>query len=256
LISYFCTQLYNLLMTTEKQEWFKDWFDTKYYHILYHDRNDDEAQLFMRHLVSFLELKKNSEIFDLPCGKGRHSVYLNTLGYNVIGADLSENSIEYAKQFENENLHFKVQDMRESFDQKFDAIFNLFTSFGYFEDEKTNIKVLRNLKNGLKKEGVLVIDFMNVNYVKQSMIPFEVITKKEIDFIINRSIDGNFIIKDIRFSADGKTHHYTEKVKFLSLAILKKYFKKAGLNLKHTFGSYDLKPFDSKKSSRLILILE
>lgn len=243
-------------MTTEKQEWFKDWFDTKYYHVLYQDRNDSEAQLFMQHLVSFLELKKNSKIFDLPCGRGRHSVYLNTLNFDVIGADLSENSIQHAKQFENETLHFKVQDMRMPFKLKFDAIFNLFTSFGYFEDEKTNIKVLQNLKNGLKKDGVLVIDFMNVNYVKQSMVEFEIITKKEIDFIINRSIDGDFIIKDIRFSADGKTHHYTEKIKFLSLTVLKNYFKKVGLELKHIFGSYDLNAFDSKKSSRLILILE
>ncbi len=243
-------------MITEKQEWFKDWFDTKYYHILYQDRNDDEAQLFMRHLVSFLELKKNSNIFDLPCGRGRHSVFLNTLGYDVIGADLSENSIEYAKQFENESLHFKVQDMRIPFELKFDAIFNLFTSFGYFDDEDTNIKVLQNLKNGLKEDGVLVIDFLNVNYVKQSMVEFEVLTKGNIDFIINRSIDENFIIKDIRFSADGKSHHYTEKVKFLSLTVLKSYFKKAGLNLKHTFGSYNLSPFDSKLSNRLILILE
>jgi len=243
-------------MTTKKQEWFKDWFDTKYYHILYQDRNDDEAQLFMQHLVSFLELKKNSKIFDLPCGRGRHSVFLNTLGYDVMGADLSENSIEYAKQFQNESLHFKVQDMRLPFELKFDAIFNLFTSFGYFEDEKTNIKVLQNLKNGLKNDGVLVIDFMNVNYVKQSMVEFEIITKKEVDFIINRSIDGSFIIKDIRFSADGKTHHYTEKIKFLPLDVLKSYFKKVGLELKYTFGSYDLTPFDSEKSSRLILILE
>jgi len=243
-------------MTTEKQEWFKDWFDTKYYHILYQDRNDDEAQLFMRHLVSFLKLEKNSTILDLPCGRGRHSVFLNTLHYDVLGADLSENSITYAKKFENKTLNFKVHDMRMPFELKFDAIFNLFTSFGYFDDEETNIKVLQNLKNGLKKDGVLVIDFMNVNYVKQSMVTFEVITKNEIDFIINRSIDGDFILKDIRFSADGKTHHYTEKVKFLSLSVLKNYFKKAGLNLKHTFGSYDLTPFDSKKSSRLILILE
>ncbi len=243
-------------MTTEKQEWFKDWFDTKYYHILYQDRNDDEAQLFMRHLVSFLKLKKNSKIFDLPCGKGRHSVFLNTLGYDVMGADLSENSITYAKQFENKSLHFKVQDMRLPFDIKFDAIFNLFTSFGYFDDKKTNINVLQNLKNGLKKDGILVIDFMNVNYVKKFMVDYEVVTKDTIDFIINRSIDEDFIIKDIRFSADGKTHHYTEKVKFLSLTVLKKYFIKAGLNLKHTFGSYDLTPFDSKTSNRLILILE
>ena len=131
---------------SQKQEWFKEWFDTKYYHILYQDRNDDEAQLFMQNLLSFIKLKKNDKILDMPCGKGRHAIFLNSLGYDVLGADLSENSIKYAKKYTNKTLHFEVHDMRQPFDTKFDAIFNLFTSFGYFDDDETNIKVLYNLK--------------------------------------------------------------------------------------------------------------
>ncbi len=241
---------------TQKQEWFKEWFDTKYYHILYQDRNDDEAQLFMRNLLSFLQLKKNSKILDLPCGRGRHAVFLNSLGFNVIGADLSENSIKYASQFTNDTLHFEVQDMRNKFVTKFDAIFNLFTSFGYFDDDKTNIKVLQNLKNGLKSNGVLVIDFMNVNYVKQHFVKEESITKNNIEFLITRSVTDHFIVKDIHFTADGKEHHFTERIKYLPITTLKDYLKKANLKLKHTFGEYSLSDFDSENSSRLILILE
>lgn len=241
---------------TQKQEWFKEWFDTKYYHILYQDRNDDEAQLFMLNLLSFLQLKKNSKILDLPCGRGRHAVFLNSLGFNVIGADLSENSIKYASQFTNDTLRFEVQDMRNKFVTKFDAIFNLFTSFGYFDDDKTNIKVLQNLKDGLKNSGLLVIDFMNVNYVKQHFVKEESITKNNIEFLITRSVTDHFIIKDIRFTADGKEHHFTERVKYLPITTLKDYLKKANLKLKHTFGEYSLSDFDSENSSRLILILE
>ena len=240
----------------KKQEWFKDWFDTKYYHILYQDRNDDEAHLFMRNLTSFLQLKKSADILDLPCGKGRHSIFLNSLGYNVIGADLSENSIKYAKRFENNTLKFEVHDMRQPFKSKFDAIFNLFTSFGYFDDAETNIKVLQNLKQGLKKNGVMVIDFMNVDYVKQHFIEHEVIVKSDIEFNISRSIKDNFIVKDIQFTTEGKDYHYTERIKCLPLPILKEYIKAAHLNLKHIFGAYDLTEFDLNKSSRLILILE
>jgi len=240
----------------QQQEWFKEWFDTKYYHILYQDRNDDEAQIFMQNLLSFLQLRKSSKILDLPCGRGRHAVFLNSLGFNVIGADLSENSIKHASQFTNDTLHFEVHDMRNKFVTKFDAIFNLFTSFGYFDDDKTNIKVLHNLKGGLKKDGVLVIDFMNVNYVKQHFVKEESITKNGIEFIITRSVTDQFIIKDIRFTADGKKHHFTERVKYLSIQTLKAYLKKANLKLKHTFGEYSLSDFDSENSSRLILILE
>lgn len=241
---------------TQQQEWFKEWFDTKYYHILYQDRNDDEAQLFMRNLLSYLQLKKKSKILDLPCGRGRHAVFLNSLDYNVVGADLSKNSINYASQFTNETLRFEVHDMRDPFTTKFDAIFNLFTSFGYFDEEKTNIKVLQNLKEGLKKEGVLVIDFMNVVYVKKHHIKKEIVTKNNINFTITRSVTDHFIVKDIRFTADGREHHYTERVKYLPLITLKEYLKKANLKLKHTFGEYSLTNFDSENSSRLILILE
>ena len=241
---------------SQKQEWFKDWFDTKYYHILYQDRNDDEAQLFMQNLLSFIKLQKNSKLLDMPCGKGRHAIFLNSLGYDVIGADLSENSIDYARTYTNDTLHFVVHDMRQPFNTKFDAIFNLFTSFGYFDDEETNIKVLHNLKKGLKKNGVLVVDFMNVNYVQQHLIEEEIITKNNIVFNIKRSIKDNFIVKEIRFTADGREHYFIERIKYLSLETLKRFIKKADLKLKHTFGDYSLSAFDSKKSSRLILILE
>ena len=115
-----------------KKDWFQEWFNTTYYHILYQDRNDEEARYFMRNLTHYLNLKPQDKILDLPCGKGRHAVYLNSLGFDVIGADLSENSIAYAKQFENDTLKFKVHDMRHSFQKKFDAIFNLFTRFWLF----------------------------------------------------------------------------------------------------------------------------
>ena len=142
----------NLIMKTD---WFTSWFNTPYYHILYKDRNDDDAQLFMKNITQHIQLPTTAHIADLPCGKGRHSVFLNSLGYKVTGGDLSENSINSAKQFENENLHFEVWDMRKPLEKKYDAIFNLFTSFGYFEADSEDITVLNSLKKGLKKEAFL-----------------------------------------------------------------------------------------------------
>ena len=106
------------------KDWFTDWFNTSYYHILYKERNDKDAELFMKNITSFLNLPKNTHILDLPCGKGRHSMFLNSLGYRVTGADLAKNSIRSAKEFENDTLKFKVHDMRESLDYNYGAIFN------------------------------------------------------------------------------------------------------------------------------------
>lgn len=239
-----------------QKDWFQEWFNTAYYHILYQDRNDEEAQLFMRNLTTFLKLNEGATILDLPCGRGRHAVYLNSLGYDVIGADLSENSIKHAQQFENDTLKFEVHDMRHDFQTKFNAIFNLFTSFGYFDDEDTNIEVLKILKKGLKKEGVLVIDFLNVDFVKNNLISEETQEKGNIEFKIQRSVNEQFIVKDIRFKIENREYHFTEYVRNISLNTFKDYFIKAGLKLKYIFGDYNLNEFNAKNSPRLILVLE
>ncbi len=235
-------------------DWFTSWFDTSYYHILYKNRDDKEAQLFMQNLTSFLQLRKRSHILDLPCGKGRHAVYLNSLGYKVTGTDLSENSISFAKKFENKSLHFQVADMRKPLQNNYDAIFNLFTSFGYFDDDEIDMQILKHIKNGLKKEGVFVMDFLNVEKVAKNLVADEVKTVDGIEFNITRKIKNGFIVKDISFFADEKQHTYQEKVKFLDKNKLTYYFEKAGFSILHTFGNYHLDPFDVKTANRLILI--
>lgn len=239
-----------------KKDWFTSWFDTPYYHILYKHRNDTDAQFFMRNITSFLKLKKNSSIADVPCGKGRHSVYLNSLGYNVSGGDLSANSIQHAKEFENDSLEFEVWDMRKPIENKYDAIFNLFTSFGYFEDDNDDILILQNFKNGLKKDGVLVVDFLNVEKAKANLIPEEAKTIDGIKFNIKKEIKNGFILKHISFFADNEEHTYTEQVKLLTLEKMHHYFESAGLKVQHVFGNYALQNFNKETSDRLILIAE
>lgn len=237
-----------------ENDWFTLWFNTPYYHILYKDRNDADAQFFMRNITEFLQLPKTSHIVDLPCGKGRHSVYLNSLDYKVTGGDLSKNSIEFAKQFETETLNFEVWDMRKPYQHKYNAIFNLFTSFGYFSDDKEDIVVLQNMKNGLQKDGVLVLDFLNVKKVKANLVTQEIKSVDGIDFHIRREINNGFILKHINFSADGKKHSFTERVKFLDVDKMRLYFEQVGLKIIHIFGDYSLSSFDETSSDRLILV--
>ena len=240
----------------ETKDWFTSWFNTSYYHTLYKHRNDEEAQFFMKNITEFLSLPKSAHILDLPCGKGRHSKYLNSLGYTVTGADLSSNSVNHAKQFENENLNFEVFDMREKLENKYNAIFNLFTSFGYFEDDNEDLAVLSGMKSGLKENGVLVLDFLNVIKTEENLVKQEVKTVDNIEFHITRGIKNGFIVKTISFFADDKQHDYTERVKFLDKTKMENYFAKVGLKIINIFGDYHLNPFDEKTSDRLILIAE
>ncbi|MDY0779245.1 class I SAM-dependent methyltransferase [Tenacibaculum sp. IB213877] len=238
------------------KDWFTSWFNTPYYHVLYKHRNDADAQLFMQNLVSYLQLRKNAHIADLPCGKGRHSIFLNSLGYRVTGGDLSKNSIEYAKQFENNSLHFEVWDMRNPLENKYDAVFNLFTSFGYFDNDTDDISVLKGMKKGLKQDGFLVLDFLNVIKTERTLVKEETKEIDGISFHIKREIKDGFIQKHISFIADDKQHSYTEKVKFLDINTMKSHFSKVGLTIIDTFGDYHLHAFDKENSNRLILIAQ
>lgn len=243
-------------MQKDNQHWFTSWFDTPYYHILYKNRDYKEAATFMKKLTAFLELEPNAKILDLACGRGRHSKYLNEIGYDVLGADLSPSNILFAKQYENKTLHFKVHDMCIPMNKTFDAVFNLFTSFGYFENEEDNLRTINAIKQELKPNGYGVIDFLNTQYVKNNLITEEKKVVEGITFNIKKKIQNGYIVKTIHFVDRGIDYTFQEKVKALTLNDFKEYFKKASIDLKHIFGSYDLSTYNEETSQRLILIFK
>jgi len=243
--------------TNPKHEnWFASWFDTPYYHTLYKDRDEEEAEFFMDNLVHYLNLPEDAKILDLCCGKGRHAFHLNQLGYDVTGADLSANSIAEAKEMATGSLHFQVHDMREQFDEKFDAIFNLFTSFGYFEDDADNLKTLIAMRDSLTETGFAVIDFMKVNQVIANLVPEEVKTVDNIDFHINRYVKDGHIYKEIDFEDQGEKYHFTEKVQALTLQDFEVMMEEAGIYLLDIFGDHKLRKFHKTESERLIMIFK
>jgi SAM-dependent methyltransferase len=241
----------------KQKEWFEEWFNTPYYHILYKNRDDHEAERFIRNLCDLLKLKKDSYILDLACGKGRHSITLNKLGFKVLGADLSSHSISEAAKQASENLSFLVHDMREVIPhQQFDAIFNLFTSFGYFDETTDNEKVLRATHEMLNENGILVIDFMNAKKVADHLVESEVKTIDNLNFHINRRFDGKHIFKQITFQDHGEEFNYTERVQALRYSDFESMLNSNGFKILRIFGDFDLNEFQENTSDRLILIAQ
>lgn len=238
-----------------EKDWFETWFDSPYYHILYQDRDFEEAESFISNLISYLKPSLDAKILDLACGAGRHSIYLNKLGYDVMGVDLSPNSIQEAKKYENESLHFDTHDMREVYQEnEFDYVFSMFTSFGYFESESENIKMLKSIDKELVQGGFFVLDFFNAGKVVEVLPINEVKVRDDISFKIKKHLANQFIIKEIDFEDKGRNFHYQEKVQAISLFQIKQMLLQTNLKIIDTFGDYQLNPFDEVTSDRLIVV--
>jgi len=235
--------------------WFVNWFDSPYYHTLYKNRDEKEAQVFIDNLISHLQIPKGSKLIDIACGKGRHAKYFNKKGMNVKGVDLSTNSIAFAKKDENSTLQFAVHDMREIYQENsFDVVTNLFTSFGYFEKDEDEQKAITAMANNLKSEGILIIDFMNVKKVIANLVLNEQKVIDKITFNIKRKVESGHIIKDIEIIDSSKKQKFQEKVKAITLADFSEFISGAGLKIIDIFGNYKLEDFNATSSDRLILI--
>ncbi len=239
-------------------EWFEDWFNSAYYHLLYSHRDEEEANQFMQNLLTQLVPDASSRILDLACGKGRHAQFIATKGYDVIGIDLSENSIQEALLKSTANLQFFEHDMRFPFRiNYFDYVFNLFTSFGYFNNQRDEINTIKSIGLDLKPNGMVVIDFFNAAKVAQMTAKCsEQKVINDIEFEWKKSIVNKSVIKEIDVNDAGVVHHYKEQVRLLELVDFENYFAQAGLKLVSTFGDYSLAPFDVTTSERLIMIAQ
>ncbi|HEY4799327.1 MAG TPA: class I SAM-dependent methyltransferase [Bacteroidia bacterium] len=235
--------------------WIEDWFGSEYYSLLYKHRDCNEAKLFLDNLISLLQLPAKSSILDCGCGKGRHSVYLAEKGFEVTGVDISEKSIQEASQQKRNNLAFFTHDMRNYLRiNYYDIALSLFTSFGYFENDHENEKMIRSMAAAVKHNGWVVLDFMNAKKEISELVPHEKFSEGKVDFEIKRLCKANSIVKEIFITVKSEKHFYKELVRTYGLSDLSGFFAKNKLQIVHTFGDYHLNRFNEIKSERLILI--
>lgn len=239
-------------------DWYENWFGSQFYSILYQNRDELEAQEFVENLLAHLEPLPGSTMLDIACGEGRFAKNLAEHGFDATGIDISSQSIEIAKTFESDRLHFFVQDMRLPFYiNYFDYAFNFFTSFGYFSNDRDHALAARSFAAALKTDGILVIDYLNREHVLANFVPEETITRDSYTFHIKRRLERNHLIKEISFAdSQGKERHYTESVAAFSLADFITMFKATDLYLVDTFGDYQLRPYHIVDSPRLIMIFK
>lgn len=242
---------------SQTKEWFEDWFSSSYYDLLYSHRDEKEAALFLEQLLLRLNLKPEACVWDLACGKGRHAKFLADKGFQVIGTDLSEPFICYANQFKRPGLEFLRQDMRSAPPRNdFDIVLNLFTAFGYFNDQSDDLLVLQQVYQSLKPGGILVLDYINIQFALNHLIPTEVYHQNGMEIKINRAHEGNRITKKIEIWDNGVTHHFQESIHCLYQADFVKLFSKANFRILECWGNYNSMPFEDSTSERMVWIVQ
>lgn len=238
--------------------WYKDWFNSHYYHVLYQHRDDEEAFRFIRTLIDYLKPVPGCTMVDVACGKGRHSRVLSDMGFDVTGIDLSAASIAEAIEWEDEHLHFFVHDMRLPFwINYFRFAFNFFTSFGYFKTRREHDNAIRTIAQSLTADGIFVIDYLNVHFEEERMEKSVTTTREGITFHITKWQDEEHFFKQIQVTdAENQTlkHLFTERVAKFSLGDFTDMLAYQGMQVQEVFGDYRLNRYDVRKSPRMIVI--
>jgi len=239
------------------KEWYKDWFNSSYYHKLYFERDETEAERFILKLLHHLQPLNEARMLDVACGRGRHSRFLASKGFDVTGIDISFDSIAYAKKFENDNLHFFQHDMRlPSWINYFDYAFNFFTSFGYFDTRREHDDAVRTIAQSIKPGGILLFDYLNVHYVEERLVHNEVKKIGDTAYEIHRWHNDDFFFKRIIVTdaALDQPIDFTEKVAKFSLGDFTDMLAYQHMQVIEVFGDYHLNPYNVRKTPRMIIV--
>ncbi|HWI92574.1 MAG TPA: class I SAM-dependent methyltransferase [Flavisolibacter sp.] len=240
-----------------EKEWYKAWFSSPFYHKLYFERDENEAQKFILKLIEYLKPAPDSRVLDVACGRGRHSKFLAAQGFDVTGIDLSFDSIEYAKQFEKDNLHFYQHDMRlPMWINYFNYAFNFFTSFGYFATRREHDDSVSTIAKSLKPGGIALFDYLNVHYVEEHLVHDEIKSVGQTRYEIHRWMDEDHFYKKISVtdSSPDLSKDFCEKVAKLSLGDFTDMLSFQKLQVLEVFGNYELNAFDVRETPRMIVV--
>jgi SAM-dependent methyltransferase len=222
---------------SEEADWFEEWFGEDYLRIYQH-RDELEAEHAIELIAANLPGRGIDCVLDLGCGAGRHTRVLFERWWTV-GLDLSLALLRVARRESTDSPYVRA-DMRELpfAPQSFDLIVNLFTSFGYFDDDVEHARVLSCVKDAMRPGATLVIDFLNATQVRRELVPYDERVENGITIEQRREItaDNRFVQKTITLRDKGK--EYIERVRLLSAVDLERMLTAAGLTVERLFGDY------------------
>jgi SAM-dependent methyltransferase len=247
---------------TVDPDWYDGFFDRDWLDLLAPDlRGGERTEKEVGFVTERLALEPGAPILDLACGHGRHSLALARLGYAVTGVDLSEPSLARARdaaESDGVKATFLRSDMREiDFEAEFDAVLNLWSAFGYFDDQADDERVLAAVARALRPGGAFLLEQINPlmllrrfreHYWEELEGGAIMLDERRYDIATGRTEAFWTIIRE-----DGSRATFAHSVRLYTPAELFAMMGRAGLRVETTWGSWEGDPLELD-SRRLIVL--
>lgn len=240
------------------KNWYKDWFNSELYQKIYTHRNKNDAELLINNILPFVDIPEDSVILDAACGNGRFFEVFRKHGWRVIGFDLSMPQLIKAKSSNTDDgVLLTRADIRNFYvTNKIKAVFNLFTSFGYFEGDEENFIFPKNAYQFLLPGGYYIFDYFNPSYLKTNLVKFSEKTIDSFRIREERDILDGRVVKNITIESHNQINNFIESVKLYDYNQIMEKFISIGFQINTVLGNYNGLKFDEKTSERLIIIFE
>jgi len=249
-------------LTDSDSPWYRRFFEEDYLKVYGHAFNEGATGREAAFIERVLDLRHGDQVLDLCCGHGRHSIVLAKKGYLITGQDLNLALLEQARRKvyeEDLDVQLVQSDMRRiPFANHFDAVINVFSSFGYLESQEEDSGVLREVANALKNGGRFLADMINrewvvSNYVQDELreIPngFSYREHREIDLVTSRN-HITFKITDPEGNLYRSVGHH---IRLYTLTEIIQMLEQSGLELADVYGGFDGEPY-SVTTRRMIIV--
>jgi len=241
-------------------EWWQKYFSEDYLKLYRHDESETSRETDA--IVRMLQIDPGEKILDLACGFGRHSVKLAERGFKVTGYDLSESFLKHAQELANSievKIDLKQGDMRDiPFKDEFDVVINMFTAFGFFENEKEDLKVLKGVHKALKPGGQFLMDVINRETAIQVGAPRRWIRENHSYLLEERFFDffrSRLELTNQLILVNGERKEANYSIRLYTLTEMLGLFNAAGLVLTDVYGDFSGALYNAE-SPRMILVAQ
>lgn len=242
-------------------EWWRHFFNEGTGQIMFTEEAWQRAEQNCDALTALLGIAPGAKILDLACGPGRYAIPLARRGYRVVGLDITETYLAQAQAKAEEQqleIEFMEGDMRHiPFERTFDAVINLFTSFGYFEQEEEHLKVLQGVHKSLKPGGRFLLELMNRDWLIRHFqardwreLPEGIFFEERKLNLEHNRIEGHWVTLS---GTERKEYHHS--LRLFTLAELLGLFARAGLSVLGYYGGLQQEPL-TLESPRLAILAE